>query len=80
MPKKHHTLIHDARREHGKPQSGEHSLSSHEPRQLKVPLQVLPVILHGSAASIETNAMLDMGSTCLLIGTDIAQKASLHGP
>ena len=78
--KKHHTLIHGARRVHGNPQPGEHSLSSDEPCQSKVLFQILPVTLHGPAASIDKYVMLDMGNICSLIRTDIARKAGLHGP
>ena len=78
--KKHHTLIYGTRRVHGNPQPEEHSLSSDEPRQSKVLLPVFPVTLYGPAASIDKYAMLDMGSTCSLIRTDIARKAGLHDP
>ena len=80
--KKHHKSIHGAKRVYNDFQSGEHCSvsSSNEPQRSKVLLQVLPVTLHGPAASVKTYAMLDMGSTCSLVLTDVARKAGLKGP
>ena len=80
--KKHHKLIHGAKQVYGNSQIGEHcsTSSSNGVKRPQVLLQVLPVTLHGPAASIDTHAMLDMGSTCSLIRTDIARKAGLRGP
>ena len=67
------------KRVYGNTHSEEHAKSSHE-RNLKVLLQVLPVTLYGPAANTQAYAMLDMGSTCSLIRTDIARKLRLRGP
>ena len=76
--KKHHHLLHLAKRVYPSPE--EHSKSSHNLRQAQVLLQVVPVVLHGPAKAIETFAMLDLGSTCSLIHSDVAKQLGLEGP
>ena len=58
----------------------QHSKSLHDRQQTQVLLQVVPVVLHGPAKDIETFAMLDLGSTCSLIHSDVAEQLALEGP
>ena len=43
-------------------------------------LQVVPVTLYGSKGYFNTYAMLDTGSTCSLLATDVAKNLGLEGP
>ena len=43
-------------------------------------LQVVPVTLYGPKGYFNTYAMLDTGSTCSLLATDVAKNLGLEGP
>ena len=43
-------------------------------------LQVVPVTLYGPKGYFNTYAMLDTGSTCGLLATDVAKNLRLDGP
>jgi hypothetical protein len=80
--KRHHHMLHLAKRVYPSSNGGpeQHSKSSHDRQQTQVLLQVVPVVLHGPAKDIETFAMLDLGSTCSLIHSDVAEQLGLEGP
>jgi hypothetical protein len=42
-------------------------------------VQVLPVTLYGPVGSVQTYAMLDLGSTCSLLSDTVAQELGLEG-
>lgn len=58
----------------------EHSNSSHRSSHTSVLLQVVPVTLYGPKGYFKTHVMLDTGSTCSLLLTDVAEKLGLDGP
>ena len=60
--------------------STEHSIASHKSSSDSVLLQVVPVTLYGPKGYFNTYAMLDTGSTCSLLATDVAKKLGLEGP
>ena len=80
--KKHHMLLHHSKRVYNNPKnSSQHvGVASHTRHSSRVLLQVVPTILHGPAKSCGTYAMLDLGSTCSLIQSSLADKLGLDGP
>ena len=60
--------------------STEHSSASHKSSSDSVLLQVVPVTLYGPKGYFNTYAMLDTGSTCSLLATDVAKNLGLEGP
>lgn len=53
--------------------STEHFSASHKSSRDSVLLQVVPVTLYGPKGYFNTYAMLDTGSTCSLLATDVAK-------
>ena len=85
----HHKLLHrvENKEANHKPPKEENvgaASESRQPSQVKriipVLLQVIPVTIHGPNGSLTTHAMLDNGSTCSLIVSDVADKLGLKGP
>ena len=85
----HHKLLHRVEKKegnHGPPKEENVGAASEsrQPSQVKqsipVLLQVIPVTIHGPNGSLTTHAMLDNGSTCSLIVSDVADKLGLKGP
>ena len=60
--------------------STEHSSAPHKSSSDSVLLQVVPVTLYGPKGYFNTYAMLDTGSTCSLLATDVAKNLGLEGP
>ena len=57
----------------------EHSGASHRSSSKSVLLHVLPVTLHGPKGYLKTYAMLDIGSTCSVLSSDVAKNHGLGG-
>ena len=60
--------------------TSEYSKTSHLTNRSSVLLQVVPPTLHGQKGHLNTYGMLDTGSTCSLILSDVANKLGLDGP
>ena len=80
--KKHHKLLHHSKRVYNNPEnSSQHlGIASHTRHSSRVLLQVVPVILQGPAKSCGIYVMFDLGSTCSLIQSSLADKLGLDGP
>ena len=76
---KHHELLHNAKRVFAKSETVTAVNTLREPMKPQVMLQVLPVVIYGIKSQISTYAMLDMGSTCSLLRSDIADQLGLDG-
>ena len=60
--------------------STENSSASNKSSSDSVLLQVVPVTQYGPKGYFNTYAMLDTGSTCSLLATDVAKNLGLEGP
>ena len=88
--KNHHALLHrssegpaaqisDSTASAQSQSQSEHAGTGTAQRKLHVLLQVVPIRLHGPAGSVDSFAMLDMGSTCSLLCKSIADELGLIG-
>ena len=85
----HHKLLHRVENKeanHGPPKeenvgaTSESRQPSQVKRSISVLLQVIPVTIHGANGSLNIHAMLDNGSTCSLVVSDVADKLSFKAP